>query len=136
MAFNSREYEWADITLYVGGRVVTGARSVKYTIKQEKELAYAKGNDPHSIQRGNKSYEAEFGFFQSELEALTAGGRDLVDLELTAVISYGNPTKGDMIVTDRLEGIQFTDETREMKQGDKFMEVTVPALFLARKKIV
>ena len=42
--FNSREYEWADISVVMGGRPITGIRGIKYNIKKEKELLYAKGN--------------------------------------------------------------------------------------------
>lgn len=35
--FNSREYEWSDITVVVAGRPVTGFRAVDYSSKQEKE---------------------------------------------------------------------------------------------------
>lgn len=133
--FNSREYEYADMTLYMGNRDVAGLRSVKYSSKQEKELLYGKGNMPLSIQKGNKGFEGEIGILQSELEGLTIGGRDLLDLELKIVICYGNPSKGDALVTDELIGVQFTEETKELKQGDKFMEVTLPILFLRKNKI-
>ena len=68
--FNTREYEWADINVVMAGRNVTGFRAVSYTSKQEKEALYAKGNKPHSIQRGNKSYEGSISLVQSEYEAL------------------------------------------------------------------
>ena len=68
--FDTREYEWSDITLIVAGRDVKGFRGVKYTEKQEKEVLHAKGNKPHSIQRGNISYEGELTVTQSEYELL------------------------------------------------------------------
>ena len=49
---------------------------------------------------------------------------------------YGNPAKGDAIVTDKLIGCQFTEEPRELKQGDKFMEITLPFIFLDKKKMM
>ena len=55
--FNSREYEWADITVVLGGRDITGLRSIRYKESQEKEAVYGKGNRPQAIQKGNKSYE-------------------------------------------------------------------------------
>ncbi|WP_418450185.1 hypothetical protein [Alistipes sp.] len=135
--FNSRQYEWNDVTLFLGNRDVTGVRSVKYTEKQEKEPLHGKGNKPLSIQKGNKSYEGSIGVLQSELEALeVAGGGSILDLELTAIVNYGNPTKGDMIKTDELIGVQFTEASRELKQGDKFMEIELPIVFLDRKAIV
>lgn len=134
--FNSRQYEFADMTLFLGNRDVTGFRSVKYTEKQEKEAVYGKGSKPLSIQKGNKSYEGSIGVLQSELEALeAAAGGSILDLELTAVITYGNPARGDMVKIDELVGVQFTEATRELKQGDKFMEIELPIVFLDKKSI-
>lgn len=132
--FDSRQYEWADITVFAGNRDITGIRAIKYTTKQEKELLHAKGNKPMSIQKGNITNEGELGLLQSELEALeVAGGGSILSLELTVVICYGNPSKGDMIKTDVLVGVQFTEDPREMKQGDKFMDVALPFIFLEKQ---
>lgn len=129
--FNSKQYEYADITLELGGRVVTGARGVKYSSKQEKELVYAKGNEPQHIQRGNLSYEGEITVLQSELETLRALGKgSVLSLRLDAVVVYGNPSNGDVAVTDKIRGLEFTEDAKEMKQGDKFMEVTLPFIAL------
>lgn len=132
--FDSRQYEFADMTAFMGNRDVTGFRGIKYTTKQEKEAFFAKGNEAHSIQRGNKSIEGEIYLSQSELEALTANGEDLLDLQLNITITYGNPSKGDMIVVDVIYGVEFTEEAKEMKQGDKFMEVTLPFIALKKEK--
>ena len=133
--FNSREYEYADITLVLGGKDITGIRGVKYTEKQEKETIYGKGNLPHSIQKGNISYEGEITLMQSELETLIANSKDasVLSLQLNAVVCYGNPANGDVMITDVLQGVQFTESAKEMKQGDKFMEVTLPFIFLRKK---
>ena len=132
--FNSRQYEYADITVYIGNRDITGLRSIKYVTKQEKELLHGKGNRPISIQKGNITNEGEIGLLQSELEALeVAGGGSILDIETTIVINYGNPSKGDMIKTEVLSGVQFTEDSREMKQGDKFMEILIPCIFLEKK---
>ena len=134
--FNSREYEWSDINVVMAGRNVTGFRAVSYTSKQEKEALYAKGNKPHSIQRGNKSYEGSISLVQSEYEALKqAAGGDLLDASIDLVVSYGNPTKGDTIVTDLLQGVEFTDDKTEWKQGDKFQEKELPFIFLDKKNL-
>ena len=135
--FNSREYEFADLTVFMGNRDISGLRGLKYVYKQEKEALYGKGNKPLSIQKGNKSGEGEITLTQSELLALeVAGGGSILDLEVNIVANYGNPSKGDMIATDELIGCQFTEEPKELKQGDKFMECTLPFIFLDKKKIV
>lgn len=130
--FNSREYEWADLTLLLGGKDLTGIRCIKYSIKQEKEVVYGKGNMPIAIQKGNKSIEGEITVLQSELETmrLQSGTSSILDLQLDGVVCYGNPANGDVLVTDVVQGIQFTEEPKELKQGDKFMEITLPFIAL------
>ncbi len=131
MAFDSRQYEFNDLTLEMGGRIVTGFRGVKYSTKQEKELLYGKGNEPLSIQKGNISYEGEVTVLQSELETLRLlGGGSVLGLSLNATVCYGNPANGDMLIIDKIRGLQFTEDGKEMKQGDKNMEITLPFICL------
>lgn len=133
---NTREYEWADITVVLAGRPVTGLRGVKYSAKQEKELLFAKGNKPYSVQRGNKSYEGEVTLLQSEYEALKqACGGDILDASMDMVVSYGNPSAGDTITTDMLIGVEFTEDPTEWKQGDKFEEKSMPFICLDKKSV-
>lgn len=132
--FNSRQYEWADLTLVLGGRDITGIRAVKYTEKAEKEALFAKGRNAHSIQMGNVSVEGEITVLQSELIALeTAGGGSILGLSIDGVAAYGNPSAGDALTTDRIVGISFTEAPKELKQGDKNMEITLPFIALSIK---
>jgi hypothetical protein len=135
MAFDSREYEFADLTLVLGGKDITGFRGIKYTIKQAKEPVYGKGNQPLKIQKGNISHEGEITLLQSELETLIHNSSDgsILSLQIDAVVAYGNPSKGDVLITDVLQGIQFTEESKEFKQGDKFAEIKLPFIFLRKK---
>lgn len=129
--FNSKEYEWSDVTVTVAGRPVTKIRAISYVKKQEKEALYAKGNKPHSIQRGNKSYETSLTLLQSELEAIeAASGGDVLDASFNVVVSYGNPSKGDVIKTDLIEGNEITEVPKGMNQGDKFSEHELPGIAL------
>jgi hypothetical protein len=131
MNFDTRQYEWNDLTLLLGGRDVTKFRGLKYTTKQEKELLYAKGNLPQSIQKGNIAFEGELTLLQSELETLRQSGKgSILNLQLDAIVSYGNPSNGDVLITDAIMGLQFTEDPKEMKQGDKQMEITVPWIAL------
>ena len=118
------------------GKLVTRARGIKFMIKQEKEYLHARGSNPHAIQTGNKTPEGELTLLQSEVEALQSGlepDEDLTDLtNFDIVISFVK--KGDPIVKSYiLKGCQFTEDNREMKQGDKFMEITLPIMFLRRE---
>ena len=129
--FNSKEYEWADVTVVMAGRDVTGIRGESYTSAQEKEALYAKGNKPHGIQRGNKSYEGSIRLLQSEYEALNAAaGGDALDVNFNIIVSYGNPSKGDVIHTDLLAGVEITSKPKSLNQNDKFMEIELPLIML------
>lgn len=135
--FDTREYEWSDITLIVAGRDVKGFRGGKYAEKQEKEVLHAKGNKPHSIQRGNISYEGELTMTQSEYELLrmSMGGSILNGRVLQITVAYGNPSKGDLMITDTLLHVEFTEDSTEWKQGDKFQEKSLPIIFMDKKRI-
>ena len=129
---NTREYEWSDIRLILGGVEITGVRGIKYTPKQEKEALFAKGNKAHSVQHGNFSVEGSMSITQSELLALDAAGNgSLLNIRsITAVVMYGDPSKGIPPVSETIKGISFTEAPRELKQGDKFMESEVPFIAL------
>jgi len=128
---NGRQYEFADLTLFLGGRDVTGFRGIKYTTAQEKEILYGKGNRGMSIQKGNISHTGEISLSQSEVETLKVLGKgSVLNLSLNAVVCYGNPANGDMLITDKISGLQFTEEAKEFKQGDKFMDITLPFICL------
>jgi hypothetical protein len=130
MAFDSRQYEWADLTVIVGGRDLTKIRGIKYSEKIEREAVFAKGRNAHSIQSGNIAVEGELMMLQSEYEALTeSGGGSVLGLSVDAEVSYGNPP--DANVTDRIVGLRFTEAAKEFKQGDKFQEITLPFVALA-----
>ena len=133
MYTNTKEYEWSDVSVVIAGRPVTGLRGVKYSTKQEKELIYAKGNKPHAIQRGNIDYSGEITLLQSEYEALRTRG-DVTSLQFDLVVSMGNPSRGDVMLTDILIGCEITEDNTEWKQGDKFQEKVLPFIFIDKKK--
>lgn len=133
--FNSREYEWADVSVVAAGRMITGIRGVSYTSSQEKEALYGKGNKPHSIQRGNKTFAGSIRLLQSELEALElAAGGDALNISFNIVVAYGNPLKGDVITTDLLVGCEITEIPKGLNQNDKFMEIELPLVMLDVKR--
>lgn len=131
MQFNSREYEWGDLTVVIAGRPVTGIRGLSYTSSQEKEALYGKGNKPHAIQRGNKTFSGSIRLLQSELEALEKAAKgDALDAQFNIIASYGNPQKGDVIKTDLLKGCEITEVPKGLNQNDKFMEIELPLVIM------
>ncbi|MEG0760072.1 hypothetical protein [Chryseobacterium sp.] len=135
---NGREYEWGDLSLILGGRDLARFRGVKYNEAEiEREAVYAKGTKPTSIQSGNESFGGEFKMLQSEYEKLVvAGGGTIKSLTLDAIVCYGNPSKNNAMITDRIESLRFTGAEKEFNQGDKFMEITVPWIALDIKNQV
>ena len=132
---NTREYEWSDVSVTMAGRNITGLRGVKYSSKQEKELLYAKGNKPHTIQRGNKNYSGEITLLQSEYEALKAAAKgDVLDITFDMVVAVGNPSKGDVITTEILVNCEITEDNTNWTQNDKFQEKVLPFIYLDKKK--
>lgn len=133
MAFtiNNREYEYADMQLLLNGTDIAGIRGIKYGESIERDVLYAKGRHGHSIQSGNVKVEGEITVTQTELESLiAAGGGSLLNLKgLVAIVSYGDGTSISQ-VNDRIEGIAFTKSEKELKQGDKQMEVKLPFIAL------
>lgn len=128
---DSRQYEFADITVIAGGLDLVGLCGVKYSEKIEREALHAKGRYPHSIQTGNHSVEGELTMLQSDLEKLIVSGLgSVLNIIMDIVVSYGNPSLGDVMITDRLTHCMFTESAKEMKQGDKNMEVSLPFIAL------
>ncbi|WP_271783871.1 hypothetical protein [Aquimarina algiphila] len=135
--FNSREYEWADITVVLGGRPLLGITGISYSEEIEREAIYAKGRTPYSIQSGNIKYEGELTLLQSEVDALErSGGGSILSLSLNAEVVYGDPLQGNAITTKRIEGIRFKKSPRKMKTGDKFQEIALPFVALNVKTII
>jgi len=132
--FDTREYEWNDVTILIGTRIIGGAIGVKYSEKQDKELIYGKGNLPYAIQKGNISYEGELTVHMSELIALKGESKSgsILDLQVDMTVCYGNPSQGDVMHTDKLMGVQFTESPQEIKQGDNHSEHTLPFIFLRK----
>lgn len=133
--FNSRQYEYADITLQFGGVDLVTLRGVKFKKKVEREAVYGKGRQPLSIQSGNESFEGDFQILKSDYDALEdAAGGNVLDIRTDILVSFGNPSTGDTLRTKKLIGVAITEVEQAMKQGDKFMEITMPFIALGEKK--
>ena len=51
------------------------------------------------------------------------------------MVAYGNPSRGDTVTVDTLIGVEFTEDNTEWKQGDKFLEKSIPFIFLDKKHV-
>jgi hypothetical protein len=135
--FNTKEFAWHNTEVSYLGRKITGIRGVKYKTSKDKEAMYARGNKPHSIQHGNKSYEGEVKLLQSEIEALNKAAKDrgyddLTDISINIAVAYvpKNLTESAKISTRKIIGVDITEYEEGMEQGDKFAEISLPFLAL------
>ena len=128
---NGREYEWADLTLIAGGRDMVEFRGISWKRKIEREAIKAKGRKPIAIQSGNIDVDGEITLLKSGYDKLAKAGRgSVLGLNISLLLSYGNPTEGNAMTTKRITGVRFTEEGEDWKQGDKFTEVKLPYLAL------
>jgi len=129
--FDSKQYSWSDVTIVVGGRIITGAQSVEYTIKQEKSILRGRGFGGHRILRGNKDNEGKIEVWQSEYEAMVrdAPGKDIFKLEFNVSTAYV-PEDGGQTVIDICQTCEITEVKKGMKQGDGNMLIELPFIFL------
>ncbi len=132
--FDSKECEWADMTISVSGAQLTKIRGLKYGVKTEKKHLYAGGDDPVSIQSGNRRPAGTLHVLKSAIDAMnaaavTAGGRDITDLVFDVVVYY--KAKGVRPPqTDVLVGCEVSNYDKGWEQGATEMEVELPFLFL------
>ena len=134
MFFNSKECEWAKMSVYVAGALLVKITGIKYKSSKDKELLHAAGDAPISIQSGNRTYEGEIKILKGAIDdlnraAVAAGGEDVLDMAFDIVIEY-KPQGTRPIQTDTLVSVEVKDFEKGWDQGSKKMEVTLPILFL------
>jgi len=138
-SFNSADASWANISVAVAGRPIVGLRSIRYKKSQEKELLYGAGNRPLGIQHGNITYEGDIKLLKSEYDVLKdtakAQGIDLLSLTGDIIITY-TQTGSNTVRTDKVKHFEFKEFEKSMEQNSKFMEITLPIIFLALEENV
>lgn len=129
--FDSKQYSWSEVTVVVGGRILTGIQEVEYTIKQEKSILRGRGNKGHRIVRGNKDCDGKLQVWQSEYEAMErdAPDGDILKLEFDTTVAYV-PEDGGQTVTNICKTCEVTEVKKGIKQGDANMLIDLPFIFL------
>lgn len=135
--FDTSECGWADVRVHANGVRIRKIRGIKFGVKVDKEWLYAEGVDPFEIKSGNKEFPAELKLLKGACDdlndaAVAAGGDDATDISLDITISF-RPKGSRKVRVYTLRGFEITEFNYEMMQGDKQMEVTLPAMFLGLK---
>jgi hypothetical protein len=135
MEFNTKDCAWANITVTLLGRKITGLRGFELKKTKEKEHVYAAGDEPVDINSGNNKYEGNFKMLKYELDLLNeasqlAGYEDLTEVPhtlITSTVEYKKTATSPLKVI-AVPGIAFTELTIAMEQNAKMSEVTIPWL--------
>lgn len=126
---NTREYSGKDVKIGFLGREVSAIR-IAYTATQAKTNMYVLGKkDPYAKTVGRKEYEGELVLPQSEFEALQRSlpaGSDVLDIAPFDISILYVDEITNVIVTDVLRNVEFTEYSKEMAQDTEMMEVTMP----------
>ena len=132
--FDSKECEWADMTVIFAGAPITKIRGVKYKAAKEKQLLHAAGDEPISIQSGNRTYEGQIKVLKSAIDdmnkaAIAAGGNDVLDMQFDIVITY-RASGARPLQIDTLLSVEIKEFEKGWDQGAKNMDVTLPIVFM------
>lgn len=139
--FDSREFQYSDTKVSLLGLQLEGLRGLTYKKEHEKEAVTGQGSDPKAIQRKFKKYDGTLMMLKSDYDildraAVAAGYEDLIDVpgKFIAITCVYDKDDGSPIATDILINVEFTSAEDGMKTGDAFKEVSLPFLFLKKKK--
>lgn len=132
--FDSKDCEWADMTVMFAGSPLTKIRGLKYKAAKEKQLLHAAGDEPISIQSGNRTYEGQIKVLKGAIDdmnraAIAAGGDDILDMQFDIIITY-KPRGSRPLQTDTLIGVEVKEFEKGWEQGAKNMDVQLPIVFL------
>lgn len=135
--FDSKEYRWSDMSFEFLNVNIVAIQELTYSVEQDSEELFAAGDEPISIQRGNRKYSGQMTILKSLLDdmntaAQAAGFRDVLDLNFPVTVAYSNTTK---VKKDVLVGCVITKFNDGMSQGDKYAKIVLPFKFTRRKPI-
>lgn len=132
--FDSKECEWADMSILFAGAPLVKIRGLKYKASKEKQLLHGAGDAPISVQSGNRTYEGQIKVLKGALDdmniaALARGGNDVLDMHFDIIVTY-KPGIGRPLQTDTLVGVEIKDFEKGWEQGAKNMDITLPIVFM------
>ena len=130
-AFNSEEYGFVDLQVFMLGRPVLGLRGIKYKESQEKKNTHGAGRKPIARIRGPINYEGSIKILLSELRALLqsqGAGSSIVGIKPFDIVASYSPKVGDVITTDRLAYCEFTEVEVSVDKDDLEIEVEMPII--------
>lgn len=132
--FEEKDPEWRDMEVAVAGASLTKILDIRVGVDVEQEHLMGEGDDPYSIQTGNRKPGGLLKVHKSAFDvmmraAIAGGGRDVTDLEFDIVILFKaqgvRPIQINTVV-----GCKISKYELGWTQGAKQMELELPFLFL------
>jgi hypothetical protein len=137
--FSTKEVEWNDLSVYVSGVLCGKVEDFEVGVKQKTEYLHAAGQEPISIQRGNKEYPFKLTLLKGAVDnmwdaAVQAGGDDVTDIvfDITGSFrAYGARTLSRYSAT----GCVISESMFKLAQNDTSMKVELPGLAMGLAKL-
>ena len=135
-----QECSWKEMIIAISGAPAIKIRGVKYAIESEDEPLHAGGDEPISIQKGNRKYTFSFKFLKGALDdfqaaALALGVLDITQVVFTITVSY-LPLSTGILCTDTISGCTISKWEKGWEQGAKYMDIEVPGNALGITSVV
>jgi hypothetical protein len=133
---NTRNYSWSESEIQVAGVMQTEVVAVEWNEEQEMEFIYGKGNDPLDIKEGNINRTGTLTLLQGGMENLcdiSPNGKLIRLKNIDIQVAFS----GDGLEVTRysLTGVRFTSQPMALRQNDKKMEVAIPFMYLASRRV-
>ena len=137
MPFDSKECAWAQTSLKILSRTVTGRRGFAFKYGIDKELLYAGGSMPIGIQNGNEKPEGNIKILKFELDMLNdaaqlVGYKSIIHVPHTAILITCSFKKDitDVLRIIEASGVGLMEWEVAQEQNAKFTDITIPFIAL------
>lgn len=130
MAINGIPYSFESIEITLNGKLIE-ATGIKYSTKRNVEQKYVLGRSkPAAIIKGAKSNEGELMITHNEIIKLQKAiprGSDLTDIAgMTIIVKFQD--EDNVIYTDVLNNVVFTEQSKDFKAENPNFEYTLPVI--------
>ena len=125
-----QEFSFADLTVFMKGKVVTGCRGIQYSTSQESTLIYGKGKEPIAFSKGKKAYAGSITLLGSEVFALLDSdpNKDIHSIQPFVLTKTLALEDGSGLRTVNIDVLHLQSVDWQWSEADMFKEITIPCL--------
>lgn len=122
---NGVAHSWANVTVTILGQPIIGISAVSYEDSREKENNFGAGGMPVSRGVGNYTAKASITLYAEESQKLAdvAPEGDITLIPIFDVLVTFLDATGTILTIHIIKNCEFMGNKREVKQGDKKIEV-------------